>query len=1170
MKTLRDIIRPVLSDIQAGHKTVEVSELWGAAKALFLFGLSDEARRPVIVVTASEEEAEALAEDLRFFVYTHTMTGDQAGERTMEIRTFPTWGVLPFEADSPDSRTVGERMRFLYSLVSGVSGIFVVPITSLIQKLPPWELFVDSIKTITPKTQIVPDGLIAALVATGYESASLVTRVGEFSRRGGIIDFFSPFHENPVRMEFFGDTIESLREFDPETQRSTGDIGEAVVLPVRELILSAKGLEQFAQRFNAAGHDDRGVAPGQDLIDQIQQGILPPGCEFLAPFFYDMESLFHYLPVKSFFALIEPDDLKKELEEQIRKREEGRREEAEEGRTLPEVAKLYLDQQGIDAALANFPALNIRLLGSGAGHRMDTKSSSWLSVRLTKPIEREHREQEHMPVEGTMAGLVEKLKRLREFNRVAIVCGTDEAAGRLKKLFMEYGLGVAIGPHLPDQQAGPWPVMAMIGRLSDGFAWQELGVALITEEEIFGRKVHRPSAPKSKAAPFLSTFKELKPGDFVVHADYGVGEYQGLTHISIDGFETDFLTLRYEPDAKLYVPLYSLDKVQKYIGIEGSAPKLDKLGALAWAKTKEKARKDILEMAQQLVAIYAAREAMQRPSFSPPDNLYREFESAFPYEETPDQQKAIEDVLADMQRPRPMDRVVCGDVGYGKTEVALRAAFKAVEDGHQAAVLVPTTLLADQHFRTFSERLAPFSVRVDMLSRFRTKTEQKETLKGLKSGTVDIVIGTHRLLQKDIFFKNLGLLVVDEEHKFGVRHKERIKEFKKLVDVLTLTATPIPRTLHMSLAGIRDLSIIQTPPLDRQAIQVVLAHFGKRVVREAIAQELARNGQVFFVHNRVQGIERMADFIRNLVPEAKVGVAHGQLKEDAIEDVMTKFLAGNLNVLVTTTIIESGIDIPTANTIIINRADRFGLADLYQIKGRVGRSREKAYAYLLAPADEALSDVARKRLRAIQELSELGAGFRIAAQDLETRGAGNLLGKQQSGHIAAVGIDLYTQMMEEAMTELRGERVAEETDTLITMRASAFIPEDYIRDVSLRLAAYKEIASMAGEKELKDLADELRDRYGELPEPAANLLEIMSIKLIAKKAGVARIDAGKEIVNITFAKNAGISPDRVMTLLKRNKGRIKLIPEYTLQIALTDQLLRTASEAVKKCLQDLA
>jgi transcription-repair coupling factor (superfamily II helicase) len=1154
MKNVRDILLPIIGEIKAGRKTIEVSELWGASKALFLSGLQRESGRPLMVVTSTEEEAETLLEDLRFFMSTARMAGTET-YRT-ELLGLPAWGVLPFEADSPDSRTIGERMRFLYSLITGTPGIYVVPALALMQKLPPWGLFADSAKTITAATRIGPESLIAALVAAGYESASLVTRVGEFSRRGGIIDFFSPLHENPIRMEFFGDAIESLREFDPETQRSIAEIKEAVVLPVRELIVNEKGIEQFRRRM-----DD------EALIDQVRKGALPPGGEFLAPFFYLMESLFRYLPENSLFALIEPDDLIKEIEEQGRKIEAGRREETEEGRTLPEMTELYLDQEGIEAGLSNFSAVNIRLLGTGAGYRMDTKSAAWLGVRLTKPVDREHQGGE--PIEGTMAGLVEKLKRLREFNRVTIVCGTDEAAARLKKLFMEYGLGVALGSLVTNQDARPWPVMVIIGRLSEGFAWQELGLTFITEEEIFGRKVHRPPVKKPRIAPFLSTFKELKPGDFVVHTDYGVGEYQGLTHINVDEFETDFLTLRYEPDARLYVPLYSLDKVQKYIGVEGSAPKLDRLGAPAWTKTKEKVKKDILAMARELVAIYAAREAMQRSIFTPPDNLYREFEAAFPYEETPDQQKAIEDVLADMQRPRPMDRLVCGDVGYGKTEVALRAAFKAVEDGMQIAVLVPTTLLADQHYRTFSERLAPFPIRVDMLSRFRSKAEQKETLKGLKSGTVDIVIGTHRLLQKDVTFKNLGLLVVDEEHKFGVKHKERIKEFKKLVDVLTLTATPIPRTLHMSLAGIRDLSIIQTPPLDRQAIQVVLARFGKRVIREAIMREIERSGQVFFVHNRVQGIERMAEFIQNLVPEAKVGIAHGQLKEDEIEDVMSKFIVGTLNVLVTTTIIESGIDIPTANTIIINRADRFGLADLYQIKGRVGRSREKAYAYLLAPAEEALPDPARKRLRAIQELSELGAGFRIAAQDLETRGAGNLLGKQQSGHIAAVGIDLYTQMMEEAMAELRGEEISHEADTLINMRASAFIPEDYIADVSLRLAAYKEISSVSDETQLKDLAVELEDRYGKLPEPVANLFEIMSIKLIAKKVMVARIDAGKEVVNITFAEGANISPERIMLLLKKNKGKIKLIPEYTLQIALGDQSLRIASDAVKKYLQEL-
>ncbi|MGE5751037.1 MAG: DEAD/DEAH box helicase, partial [Nitrospirota bacterium] len=816
MKSVNDILLPIIGEIKDNRKTIEVSELWGASKALFLSGLHRESGRPLVVVTSTEEEAATLLEDLRFFMSTIRMAGTETSKT--DILGFPVWGVLPFEADSPDSRTVGERMRFLYSLVSGTTGIYVAPVQALMLKLPPWDLFTDSVKTITNPTQIDLESLVAALVSTGYESATLVTRVGEFSRRGGILDFFSPIHENPIRMEFFGDTVESMRSFDPETQRSIAEIKEAVVLPVRELIISEKGIEQFSRRIK-----------DKAMTDQVRDGVIPPGGEFLAPFFYDMEALFKYLPENSLIALIEPDDLNKEIEEQGRKITEGRQEEIEESRTLPEVTELYLDQEGIKAELSNFPVLNLRLLGTGAGNRMDTKSSAWLGVRLTNPIDREH--QGSQPIDGTMAGLVEKLKRLREFNRVSIVCGTDEAAARLKRLFTEYGLGLAIGLPITNQEVGPWPVTVTIGRLSEGFAWEEIGLTLITEEEIFGRKVHRPSAKKPIIAPFLSTFKELKPGDFVVHTDYGVGEYQGLTHINVDGFETDFLMLRYEPDAKLYVPLYSLDKVQKYIGVEGSAPKLDRLGALTWAKTKEKAKKDILEMARELVAIYAAREAMQRSSFTPPDNLYREFEAAFPYEETPDQQKAIEDVLTDMQRPRPMDRLVCGDVGYGKTEVALRASFKAVEDGLQVAVLVPTTLLADQHYRTFSERLAPFSISVDMLSRFRNRTEQQEILRALKSGIVDIVIGTHRLLQKDVTFKNLGLLVVDEEHKFGVKHKERIKEFKKLVDVLTLTATPIPRTLHMSLSGIRDLSIIQTPPLDRQAIQVVLARFGKRVIR---------------------------------------------------------------------------------------------------------------------------------------------------------------------------------------------------------------------------------------------------------------------------------------------------------------------------------------------------
>ncbi|MDH4162831.1 MAG: transcription-repair coupling factor [Nitrospirota bacterium] len=1188
MNQLQEILQQPLQKLLSDTKTIELSELWGGSRGLMLLELFRETKRHLLVVTANEEEADAFAADLRFLARAMPGSSDQKNpsqpansqqtniphvastyQGEEDILVFPGWGVLPFEADSPDSATVGERMSVLYRLVSGGPCIVVAPASALMQKLPPWELFADAVRTINSGSTLDPDAFADSLISIGYEHASLVTRIGEFSRRGGIIDIFSPAHPNPLRFEFFGDVVESLREFDPETQRSLGTIKQAVALPVRELI-QLRNADCGLRIEKQEDKNEKRAQISQEQQKQIEEGTFPPGAEFLAPFFYTMDPLVRYFPETSVIALIEPDDITKVLNERTAKIEQGRAEEIAENRTLPEAKDFYLDAETLFASLAPFRTVQLRLLAmSGDTIRMDTRSSSYLNVRLTKAGATPHDHTVQETGEGTVTALSEKLKRLREQNRVFLVCGTEDAANRLFRMFTEYGVPISRKTAIDLDDNGPWTVAVMTGRLTAGFSWPSVQLVMITDEEIFGSKVHRPRQAKSKAAPFLSSFKELKPGDFVVHTDYGVGEYQGLTHLAVDGFETDFLTLRYEPDAKLYVPLYSLDKVQKYTGTEGSPPKVNKLGAPTWQRTKEKIKKDILMMAQELVAIYAAREAMQRSPLSAPDNLYREFESAFPFEETPDQQKAIEDVLEDMQKPRPMDRLVCGDVGFGKTEVALRAAFKAVEDGFQAAVIVPTTLLADQHFRTFSERVAPFSITVDLMSRFRTKSEQKETLRKLKAGTVDIVIGTHRLLQRDIAFRNLGLLVIDEEHRFGVKHKERIKEMRKMVDVLTLTATPIPRTLHMSLSGIRDLSIIQTPPLDRQAIQVVLARFGKRVIREAVMQELDRGGQVFFVQNRVAGIERMAAYIQNLVPAARIGVAHGQMQEEEIEEVMSKFVAAELNVLVTTTIIESGIDIPNANTIIINRADRFGLAELYQIKGRVGRSRRKAYAYLLTPEEEALSDIARTRLRAIQELSELGAGFRIAAQDLESRGAGNLLGKQQSGHIAAVGIDLYTEMMEEAMAELRGEEISQEPDTQINLRASAYIPESYIYDVSLRLQAYKEISAAAADTALDDIAEGLRDRYGELPEPAANLIEIMKIKLLARSGMVSRIDGSTDSVSVTFSENAPVAPDRVMAYIRRSKGTVRLVPEYTLRIAVADQSLKAASEAVKKCLQEL-
>jgi transcription-repair coupling factor (superfamily II helicase) len=1153
MKQRYDILRRPIEKLSTGVVSIEISELWGGARALCLLQLFHESGRTLLVVTATTEEADALVEDLRFFAAEH--------RSDTPVLLFPPWGVLPFEADSPSAGVVGQRMQALYRLITAGPAIVVSPIATLMQKLPPWQVFADAVATIDRGKDADPDRLADALASMGYEHTTQVTRVGEFSRRGGIMDLFSPEHAQPLRIEFFGDRVESIRSFDPETQRSVAGTDQAVALPVRELITTEEGLKKLRANMTAAAEElsDR----DREMLEQMSEGFVPPGGEFLAPFLYDLDPLFRYLPESTICAISEPGDCGKLSAELWAKIRAGWDEERASGRTLPAAGSFYIEDRAVQRSLDHYACVRLPLLASDAGSfRMDTRSAASLGVKLSRAASAERRA---APDEGTIAGLAQKVQEWRTTNRIEIVCGTSEAAGRLASLFREYGLFVASGTGGEETGA----VTVRTGRLSAGFFWPALGRMVITDEEIFGTKVHRPRSSRSRTAPFLSSFKELRPGDFVVHTDYGVGEYLGLTHLSVDGFTTDLLTLRYEPAAKLYVPLYSLDKVQKYIGTEGAPPRVNRLGAPTWARTKEKVKKDLLEMANELARIYAAREAMQRTPLSPPDALYREFEAAFPYEETADQERAIEEVLADMQKPRPMDRLVCGDVGFGKTEVALRAAFKAVEDGHQAAVIVPTTLLADQHFRTFTERLAPFSATVDLLSRFRTRAQQQETLKGLKAGTVDIVIGTHRLLQKDVVFRKLGLLVVDEEHRFGVRHKERIKEMRKLVDVLTLTATPIPRTLHMSLAGIRDLSIIQTPPLDRQAIQVVLARFGKRVIREAIAKELERNGQVFFVQNRVAGIERMAAYLQGLVPEARIGVAHGQMKEDEVETVMAKFVAGDLNVLVTTTIIESGIDIPNANTIIINRADRFGLAELYQIKGRVGRSPQKAYAYLLTPEEEALSDVARTRLRAIQELSELGAGFRIAARDLESRGAGNLLGKQQSGHIAAVGIDLYTQLMEEAMAELRGEEVSEEPDTQINLRASAFLPEDYIGDVHLRLAAYKEIAAAASDEELAQVRRDLEDRYGRLPEEAGNLLEIMGLKVLARAAGVSRIDGAPDSVSITFSEGAPVPPDKVMALVKQSKGTVRLVPEYTLRLQVSNERLATAIEAAKKCLRAL-
>jgi transcription-repair coupling factor (superfamily II helicase) len=760
-------------------------------------------------------------------------------------------------------------------------------------------------------------------------------------------------------------------------------------------------------------------------------------------------------------------------------------------------------------------------------------------------------------VRGTpLSAALKTADGLRPKARVIVVAKTPVQSERLVGLFREHDLPAETGAGSTILSSpGPdsiLPFTIAVGALSSGFIDLQNRLALLTDEDLFGKTAkHRP-APKLKRTQFLASLEDLEEGDYLVHVQHGIARYEGLKRLSIQGYESDFLILRYRGGDTLYLPVDRLNLVQKYTGVEGHRPKLDRLGGATWARTTRRVKKAVETIAKEIVELYAVRETTPGHAFSKNPALAREFDAAFAYEETPDQLKAIEDINRDMEEPQPMDRLICGDVGYGKTEVAMRAAFKAVIDGKQVALLVPTTLLAQQHGETFRERFAPFPVRVETLSRFRTSKEQKMVLSDLSAGKVDIVIGTHRLLQKDVVFHDLGLLIVDEEQRFGVGHKEKLKQLRKTVDTMTLSATPIPRTLQMALTGIRELSIIDTPPADRLAVRTILTRFDRSVIRNAILRELARGGQVFFVHNRVQDIERLGQFLREVVPEAKLAVAHGQMHGRELEQVMWKFVHQETNVLLTTTIIESGLDIPTANTILINDAHRFGLADLYQLRGRVGRSGHQAFAYLLVPSDRGLTEEARARIQAIQEFCELGAGFRIAARDLEIRGAGNFLGKQQSGHIAAVGFDYYLQLIEQSVQELKGEPAETEIEPILNLKVSAFIPESYMADTYQRLSIYRRLSDIKTESDLAALRTELEDRFGALPDPVEHLLQAVQIKGLARRLRIQSLDSRGDGIQIAFDPAHPLTEAQVRRLLSDASGRLRLVSEFSVKLRLSE------------------
>ena len=1129
-------------DAFAGGERITLTGLWGSSKALFLWELAQSVSRPILVVAPTQKEAHALYSDALFFA---SGSGEGAS-----VAYFPPYDVMPYDVMAPDPAVVAERLGALRAMACGDARLVVTPVRSYLKRLVPPDAVVGGDLSVTAQkgAEVGYDFFVGRLNELGYTRAAMVNDPGEYSVRGGIVDFFVPGYGLPVRVEFFGDTVESIREFNPDTQRSQSGLEEIRLAPAREGGAHGKALDEGIRRLRAeASTEGFPLNRLEGVIEAIRErGVMP---DSLAPFFYPvMADLAGYFNAPPLIVVDEPERAAHESRE-FEKRVFSSFSEARAESCCPRPETLYITSEEFESGRvsgAEFLLVSAPITpapGDKGVFHYETRSVEGMRLRDIPPAEWP----EDMP-KTPLAVFLANLKRLIPGRAVNVVCANAGQADRLREIFAEYGLPAKLAPPEYQPSGGGSPASLTVGELSAGFLMDEPSVAFITFREIFGEKQRRAPAPKAKVERFLTSLSELSVGDYVVHIDHGIGRYLGLKRLKLMGVESDFLEVTYQGSDKLYVPMDELGRLQKYSGADGAEGRLDKLGGAGWEKTKAKAKKAAREIAGELLELYAARSVAEGHAYTAEDHLYREMESSFEYEETPDQAKAIDEVKADMEATRPMDRLVCGDVGFGKTEVAVRAAFKAAQDGKQVAVLAPTTLLVSQHLETFTSRLAAFPVRVEGLSRFTPKDKVKEILAGMKDGRVDIVIGTHRLLQKDVAFHDLGLLVIDEEHRFGVTHKEKLKSFKKQVDSLTLTATPIPRTLQMSISGIRDLSVIETPPPDRLPIKTVVTRFDKSVIREAVMREFDRGGQVFFVHNRIDSIYAIAELLTGLVPEAKIAVAHGRLREDALDRVMSAFIDGESNLLLTTSIIESGLDIPSANTIIVNRADRFGLADLYQLRGRVGRSRVRAYAYLMVPGEDGLSEAARKRLRVLSELTELGVGFRLALHDLEIRGSGNILGAAQSGHIEAVGFELYTQLLEEAVKELKGEPVVEAVEPALDLKVSAYIPEGYVSDTAHRLGAYKRLAGAASLEELSDTKAELVDRYGPLPEPAKRLIEVMELKVMARSVRAAGIALLPAEVKITFSDKVEITPDRLIGFLKARKGSARYVPRYSLYV----------------------
>ena len=1113
----------VIRTVRAGH-TVSLSGLPPAAKAACAAALYQEQRRPALLLTAQEEEARAIYENIRPFL----------GEATLY---FPVLELLPFEVYARNIELTAERIAALSALSLGAAPLVVTCVNAILRRLPPPALFAQEHIILRPGTVIQPAELAAKLADIGYEQAKLTEIPGSFSLRGSILDIFPICALTPSRLEFFDDELESIRYFEPASQLSTEAQTEITITPARELPLTTEAREravrQLEEEMARLLPALSGPAKKQlqetfnPLREYLQQGIWAMGMEALLTMFYPKAgSLLDYLPEQNCLLLLsEPGQIKKQAEAQREERELSYYDLLGLGKLLPSFYHNFLDYEQL---LPEFKVRRPVLLGQLEGGQGDLKA--WEAQHI---LARDLPSYAHNPQQFATDLQHFRAQRYRLF----ISASSETRLKRVNEIIRD---------------AGYPSVRILRASLNKGYESETLKLALITEQELFSQEGKRKARRLYSGGGKIANFLDLQPGDYVVHITQGIGRYLGVERLTVDEISRDYLLIQYAGEDKLALPVDRLDLIQKYIGNEGAAPKLYKLGGGEWQRVKARVRASVQDMARELLQLYAARAAAQGFSFSADNNWQQEFEDAFPYEETPDQLQAIEDVKADMESGKVMDRLLCGDVGYGKTEIALRAAFKAVMDGKQVALLAPTTVLAQQHQRTLAERFGDYPLRSGCLSRFATPAEQKKLVKALASGEIDMIVGTHRLLSADVKYKDLGLLIVDEEQRFGVAHKEKIKAMRGNVDVLTLSATPIPRTLHMALTGMRDMSVIATPPQDRRPVQTYVMEYQERLIREAILRELARGGQVYFVHNRIYNIYERAAALQALLPQASIAVAHGQMREKELERVMTEFVAGQADILFCTTIIESGLDIPNVNTLIVDEADHFGLAQLYQLRGRVGRSERQAFAYFTYRRDQVVNEMAQKRLIAIRDFTELGAGFKIAMRDLELRGAGNLLGPEQSGHIMAVGFDLYCKLLQEEMAIQAGQMPPHEEglSTQIELQLNAFIPDSYVEDSALKVEVYKRVAACEDLTEVDELAVELHDRYGPPPAPLTNLLLLGKVKALAKPFDIVSLIQKPAHIELKFAAGHPLTGQHLLRLLASWEKRLSFADKKGFSIRL--------------------